>query len=420
MQEKDRENIALFRYGLIAPLLNGQVNSRKDYLAEICSQVHQVPYWGPKEYSPKAIEEWLRFYRREGFDGLKPKPRSDKGRSRSIPVELQESILELRRERQGLPVTMFYDLLVQKGVLRKTDFSYSTVHRLLRKHDLAGRQKRSEPERRRFAYDQVNILWQADGTAGPYLSVQGKKRPTSLLVFLDDCSRIVPAGRFSFTENTEDLMRVFEEALLRRGIPRMIYADNAKIYHSEQFHLACARLGISLLHTRPYDAPAKGKVEKFMGTMKMRLFPLLREKEISGIDELNSLFWEWLEKDYHRRVHSALEMTPLDKYLSQMSQVKMVEDPQSLKVLFLKREQRKVRHDGTVSLHKNLFEVPPVFIGQKVELRYDEGLKKVYVFSGDKQVAEARPVNLADNARTKREKTLSFTQLRGLLKEGES
>ena len=99
----------------------------------------------------------------------------------------------------------------------------------------------------------------------------------------------------------------------------MIYADNAKIYRSDQFHLACASLGITLLHTRPYDAPAKGKIEKFMGTMKMRLFPLLREKEIRDIDELNALFWEWLERDYHRRVHSALNMTPLDKYLSQMS-----------------------------------------------------------------------------------------------------
>ena len=412
MQEKDRENIALFRYGLIAPLLNNQVDCRKDYLEKICSQVHQVPYWGPKEYTPKAVEEWLRFYRKEGFDGLKPKPRSDKGQSRSIPAELQEDILKLRREKSGLPVSMFYDLLVQKGVIRKSDFSYSTVHRLLKKHDLAGREKRSEPERKRFAYETVNMLWQTDATAGPYLKVQGKKKPTFLLVFLDDCSRIVPAARFSFTENTEDLMKVFEEALLRRGLPKMVYADNAKIYHSEQFHLACASLGISLLHTRPYDAPAKGKVEKFMGTMKTRLFPLLREKEISGIDELNSLFWEWLEKDYHRRVHSALEMTPLDKYLSQMSQVKMVEDPPSLRVLFLKRELRKVRHDSTVSLHKTLFEVPPVFIGQKVELRYDEGLKNVYIFAAGKKVAETRAVNLADNARAKREKpALSFARL---------
>ena len=73
-------------------------------------------------------------------------------------------------------------------------------------------------------------------TQGPYLKVKGKKRPTFLLAFLDDCSRVVPAARFSFTEKTEDLMKVLEEALLRRGIPKMIYADNAKIYRSDQFH----------------------------------------------------------------------------------------------------------------------------------------------------------------------------------------
>jgi len=225
MQEKDRENIALFRYGLIAPLLNNQVGSKKDYLVEICSQVHQVPYWGSKEYNPKTIEEWLRIYKKESFDGLKPKSRSDKGQARIIPLELKESILELRRERRDLPVSMFYELLVQKGVIKKCDFSYSTVYRFLKKHDLMGREKRREPERKRFAYDTVNLLWQTDLWHGPYLKDGGKKKPTYLIAFIDDCSRIVPYARFSFTEKTEDLMRVFGEALLRRGIPKMIYAD---------------------------------------------------------------------------------------------------------------------------------------------------------------------------------------------------
>jgi len=60
MQEKDREKIALFRYGLIAPLLNGQVKNQKEYLEQISAQVHQVPYYGPKEFAPKTIECWLR------------------------------------------------------------------------------------------------------------------------------------------------------------------------------------------------------------------------------------------------------------------------------------------------------------------------------------------------------------------------
>lgn len=412
MQEKERESIALFRYGLIAPLLNQQVESKKDYLAEICSQVHQVPYYGPKEYNPKTIEEWLRLYKKEGFDVLKPKLRADRGMSRSIPVELQEAIYELRQERRDLPVTMFYELLVQKALIKKCDFSYATVYRLLKKNDLVGKGRRKEPERKRFAYDTVNMLWQVDASAGPYLQVGTKKRPTYLLSFIDDCSRIVPAARFSFTENTEDLMAVFEEALLRRGIPSMVYADNGKIFRSDQFQLACASLGISLIHTRPYDAPAKGKIEKFFGTVKLRFFPFLREHMPVDLEQLNALFLKWLEEQYHRRVHSSLNMTPLDKYLSQMSRVKMVEDPASLKLLFLKRDYRKVRHDGTIFLHNHLFEVPPVYTGQRIELRYDEELKQVLIFENGRQKGQARLVNFADNARVKREKpALSFTRL---------
>lgn len=414
MHEKDREKIALFRYGIIAPILNGQVASKRDYLAEICSQTHQVPYRGTREYKPKTIEEWLRIYGKEGFDGLKPKSRSDKGQARSIPAELKGSILELREQRRDLPVSMFYELLVQKGVIKVCDFSYSTVYRLLKKHDLVGKEKRHEPERRRFAHDRVNILWQTDTWHGPYLKDGGKKKPTYLIAFIEDCSRIVPAARFSFTEKTEDLMRVLEEGLLRRGIPKMIFADNGKIYRSDQFQLACAAQGISLLHTRVQDPAAKGKIERLFGTISQRFMPLFRQEKIDSLDELNSFFWQWLEREYHRKEHSALKMSPLDCYLSQMSEVKMVEDPAALKVLFLKREYRKVRHDGTISLKGRLFEVPPLFIGQRIELRHDEALEQVDIYAEGKKIAAAKAVNLADNAHVKRQKPpLSFSELYG-------
>ena len=414
MEEKDRENIALFRFGLISPLINGQADSQKDYLAEICSQVHQVPYWGPKEYSPKTVEEWIRLYRREGFDGLKPRKRADNGASRNIPLELQGKVLELREEQKYLPVSMFYEALIEKGIIKKCDFSYSTVYRFLKKHGLLGREKRKEPERKRFAYDTVNTLWQTDLSHGPYLTVGGKKKPTYLIAFIDDCSRLVPGARFSFTEKGEDLMKLFQEALLSRGLPRMVYADNGKIFRSEQFRLACASLGITVVHTQPFDAASKGKIERFFGNVKSRFLPLFRQAEIEDLEGLNKYFHEWLEKEYHRKEHSALGMTPLDKYLSQVSQLKMVEDPAALKPIFLKRDNRKVRHDGTVSLMTRLFEVPPQFIGQKVELRFDEELREVYVFHENKEVALARPVNMADNARVKRDKShLSFSRLEG-------
>ncbi|KXS47758.1 MAG: ISChy6, transposase, partial [Halanaerobium sp. T82-1] len=54
--------------------------------------------------------------------------------------------------------------------------------------------------------------------------------------------------------------------------------------------------------------------------------------------------------------------------MSQISQVKTYDDPEKLKLLFLKRAQRKVRHDGTISVNSKLYQVPPVYIGKKVKI----------------------------------------------------
>ncbi|GAE95256.1 mobile element protein [Gracilibacillus boraciitolerans JCM 21714] len=82
MNEKTREEIALFRYGMIAPLLNGQVKP-KDYLEEMEGKIHNVPYYGERKVAAKTMQEWHLHYRRNGFDALKPKRRSDRGDARS-------------------------------------------------------------------------------------------------------------------------------------------------------------------------------------------------------------------------------------------------------------------------------------------------------------------------------------------------
>ena len=56
------------------------------------------------------------------------------------------------------------------------------------------------------------------------------------------------------SEKTESLSTVFKEALLRRGIPKIVYVDNGKVFRSDVFQVACATLGIVLTHTQPYDA----------------------------------------------------------------------------------------------------------------------------------------------------------------------
>ncbi|GAW94281.1 integrase catalytic subunit [Calderihabitans maritimus] len=172
MEEKDREAIALFRYGLIAPVLNGQVASQKEYLEEVTGKKHQVPYYGPREFTPKTLACWILAYRREGFEGLKPKRRSDRGRSRKLSAEQEEYLLFLRKQKRDVPASVFYDQLVDKGEILPGEVSYATVYRLLKKHGLVGKEVAKTPERKRFAYDTVNTLWQGDMSVGPYLFAQ--------------------------------------------------------------------------------------------------------------------------------------------------------------------------------------------------------------------------------------------------------
>lgn len=94
MDEHDREQVALFRYGLIVPLLHGSVEDRAEYLAEVSAKVYQVPYYGAMEYSQKTILKWLRAYKKDGLEGLKPRQRSDRGKPRAIAPETRQRILE--------------------------------------------------------------------------------------------------------------------------------------------------------------------------------------------------------------------------------------------------------------------------------------------------------------------------------------
>jgi transposase InsO family protein len=405
MDEHDREAVALFRYGLIAPLLHGNVQDKADYLAEASNKVYQVPYYGSTEYSPKTIQAWLGAYQRDGLDALKPRSRSDKGKPRVIPLEARQRIVELREGNTNVPATVFYQQLVEKGVLKPQDVSYCSVYRFLKRLDLVGKRLRKEPERKRFEVDTVNELWQTDFSSGPYLKVGKKKVPTSLFAFLDDASRLIPFAGFTLDESFDSLKVVFKEALCRRGVPQKVYTDNGKIYTSRQFQFVCASLGIALIHAKPYDAAAKGKIERFFLTAKERCYSVLAPESLTSLEALNRAFAAWLEKDYNGRTHSATGMTPLDKYMSQASQVRALTDPASLDPLFLRRETRKVRHDSTITIGRRLFEVPPRYIGQSIEVRFEpHDLGEVLVYDDDAEVARVRPVNLADNARVKRDK----------------
>src|SRR5690606_35825870 len=98
-----------------------------------------IPYHGERKIAVKTIKEWLLNYRRNGFEALKPKKRADRGNSRRLSPDDQDHILAIRKKFLHMPVSVFYEQLIQQGEITKKQISYSTINRLLKKHNLAGK-----------------------------------------------------------------------------------------------------------------------------------------------------------------------------------------------------------------------------------------------------------------------------------------
>ena len=76
---------------------------------------------------------------------------------------------------------------------------------------------------------------------------------------IDDATRVIPFAAFAYAENTTAFLPVFKHAIARRGLPARLYVDNGANFRSQQLALVCAKLGIALIHARPYQPAGKSK-----------------------------------------------------------------------------------------------------------------------------------------------------------------
>lgn len=402
-EEQRRTEIALFRYGLIAPLLHRPLprGEMTAYLKAVATRTHQIPY--SKRHTLHADTVWRYFarYRKGGFEALKPHLRADAGQSRRLPEAVIEKALRLRAELPSRSAVTLVQILRRDpevpADLRLVPHTLSTILRQ------RGRPRQAVANTsqacRRFERDHANALWQGDMLVGPYLpdaERPGKFRRTALFCFIDDHSRLIPYGEFFFEEMLPRLERVLKVAILRRGLPEALYVDNGKVYVSTQLAAACASLGIRPIHSTPYTPNTRGKIERFFGTVRGQFLSEVEAASLATLEELNSSFQAWVEIVYHRTVHSETEATPLVRFQESLAQHPVRQaDPVALRQAFLWREKRQVTRTATISLQGNRYSVDPLLAGQAVELRFDPfELAEVEVWQGGHFLAQAQVYKL--------------------------
>ncbi len=409
LDDKMRETIALKKFSIVAPVLNGQIPNQKAYFTELCDKPIDIPYYGSRNYTPKTLQYWASSYLKGGIDALKPGGRSDKGTHRKIGDEILSRIKEIKLEFPKMQVKLIYETLVAEGTLTESKVSISTFYRYM--EDIHINKELSiddeEKDLKRFSHAFINELWQTDTMYGPYIKVGKSKKQTYLLAYIDDSSRLITHAEFYHTQNFNALRASFKEAIMKRGIPTMLYTDNGKIYRSQQLEYICASIGCTLIHAKLFTPNSKGKIERFFKTVRTRFLSRINPTEIKDIEELNTKFRVWLEDDYQRKKHSTTLMSPIDLFMSQVSRIKIFNDINQLHECFLIRVSRKINNDATLQLDNILYETEQKFAGERLEVRYDPELlsnvqNKIFLYREGIKVGEAIKINFSDNAHVKR------------------
>ena len=277
MDSKQKEKVALWRVGVLGPLVSAVLEhgDRQRLFHQAAAQTYEGPDGDRVRVEARTVEEWYYRYLKGGFEALKPRQRSDAGTIRAIRTELAELILAAKRERPRRSIRRIIAMLERAGKVRRGELKKSTVHRLLQAHSLSGRPRRVV-ERRAFRHPFVGDLWMGDVMHGPVvIGPGGRPRKSYLHLFIDSASRWVPACAFRLGETAWDHEAVFKQAVLKHGIPRTLYEDRGAAQTSKSLKIICAELCVRLLHCRPFDPEAKGGVE--------RIFRSIREEII---DEL--------------------------------------------------------------------------------------------------------------------------------------
>ena len=411
MDDKTKQDIALFRISVLGPLVGARLD-HGDVLA-FCREAAQRDWEFPDgtvgRIAAETIRGWYYAYQRGGFAALMPNDRSDLGTT-DIRVELADLIVRAKRERPRRTIPRIIRILVWAKRAKEGELSKSAVHRLLEHHHISGRPRVGpSAERRSFLYELPGELLIGD-SLHPRRKVivpDGSLRKVYMLSQIDCATRYVPESFFALHEDSPDQEKGLKLVLLVHGRWRAYYVDRGSAYIAGSLRIICAELGMRLLHTGKRDPEAKGVIEAWHRTWRAEVESELPDHPIP-LSELEAKHRAWLACDYHARVHGTTGRAPREHWLELCHHLRPLPKGVDLDALFLHRATRTVSKVGTVRWGGGRLEVSPELSKRKVELRFDpnepDKLPKVYVEG--RFVCDTVPLDLYRNAHRKRRRDL--------------
>lgn len=375
---------ALKRLEMITPLMDPDMDDAKR-----CQTREEIAE--KNNITTRSLYRYEKYYRENSFDGLRPMNRQMR-RSAKLPGNYDEIVaqaIQLKREVPRRSVRQIIKILEIEGWAPPGILKASTLQRYLYKAGLGKKQMRKftesrETSSRRFCRPHRMELLQGDIKYGPQIrDKDGKLIKTYLSSLIDDHSRYILQSEFYDNQRAEIVEDTFHKAILKHGAFDTGYLDNGTQYISEQLQKSCGKLGIRLLHAKPRNCEAKGKIEKFHQKVDSFIAEI-RVAHVHSVEELNERWKYYLEEEYQKEGHDGIReyyeamdvkvpsggISPEQEWNRDTRKLTFI-DVGTVSEAFMHHEMRQIDKTGCFSFEGRLYEASTALAGAEVEIIYD-------------------------------------------------
>lgn len=327
--------------------------------------------------------KWLERYLAQGDEGLVEHSRRPHHSPRRTHEALEQAAVALHRE---------FGWGGRKLRRRLCDLGYhdvpsaSTLTAILHRHGLiAPEQSLKHQPWQRFEHPIPNGLWQMD-FKGHFPTASTR---CHALTVLDDHSRFNLTLRACANEQTNTVAQALRTTFRHYGLPQQLLVDNGAPWGSDATHrltpltVWLIRLGIRVIHSRPYHPQTLGKDERFHRTLNDEL---IKRHRFSGLAHCQRHFDRYRHVYNLERPHEALQMdVPAEHY-----QPSPRAFPETLPAIEYPPNDivRKVQVRGDLYFRGHLFRVPKALWGQPVALKPGREETRFEVYFCHLRVAE--------------------------------
>jgi len=253
--------------------------------------------------SERHYRRLLKRYREKGIEGLISKKRG-KPSNRRCPEKVKQKTLELLKGKYKDFGPTFASQKLEKE--EQIKLSRETLRLWMIEEGLwkGKKQKPIKLHQSRIRRSQEGELIQVDGS--PHDWFEGRRKPCSLLGYIDDATSKVMHLKFVESETTAAYLETMKEYLKIYGRPESLYTDRLSVFRVNtdkegykgkgltQVGRALKELGIELVCAN--SPQAKGRIERLFNTLQDRLVKEMRLKKLRTLEEGNEYLKEYIKE----------------------------------------------------------------------------------------------------------------------------